>query len=144
MTLDPDPHRLAVSAHEAGHAVIWKAAGFTIVDLWVTGHGPRAHGYTELDGKKCATADEFAAYLVGLLAGREAEARWCDANRLRVDLDDHCAIDMKRFRKGRKERGVRHITDDQFKDRAAKLVIDNWRKIETLAPRLCERGRVAI
>jgi hypothetical protein len=139
-----DLHRMATAAHELGHAYAWKHAGFQIVRVWIKGQGPRAHGFTELDGKENQTAEEEAAYLVGLLAGRVAEEFWCDANRVRLNLDDRCKVDMRQYKKVRREKWIRHISDREFRNRATVLVRANWGLIERHIPELSSRGRISV
>ena len=139
-----DPYRRAVAAHELGHAYAWSSAGFIIVSITITGDGPHAYGYVELDGEENTTTEENRAYLVGLLAGRVAEEKWCKAAGLRVDLDYRSRVDMERYRKARREPAMRGISDRMFRSAAVKLVDKHWKKIQSGVPTLSTRGSIDI
>jgi hypothetical protein len=138
-----DPLRLVVAAHELGHALTWAAAGMPIVKIWVDGYGEQAHGYVRLDRKKLKDAAEARDYLVGMLAGRAADIRWCDEHGL-THHEYTCADDLASFRKSRKHPWVRDIPDSEFYTAARIVVRQHWPQICRLAPRLSRHGSIQL
>jgi len=137
-----DPHRLRVAAHELGHYLAWQDAGITPAAIVVEGYGEEAHGHVETGRTRLTTTEQASAYLVGLLAGREAELIWCTKYGLRYHPHTFDTGDGPRFRKLRRHKLVRAITDGEFQSGAQRLVQGHWPRIERLAPRLALRGHL--
>lgn len=138
-----DPHRLAVAAHELGHALVWRAGGFDIDEIWVKGHGPAAHGrvwIVQHENHIRTLADEHAIQ-AGLLAGREAQIRWCAENDV-TDSDTSADEDMTLYRQRRRTRIGRQVSRTAVRADARRLVGAHWPAIARLAPRLARDGRL--
>lgn len=142
MTTELDPQRLRVAAHELGHYLAWQAADLDIQRIYVAGTGVEAHGKVRIRRQKVRDPEQARAYLVGMLAGREADIRWCEHNDL--EWHEHTSNgDMKAYRSlHRRIDWVRDVTDREFRAEAHRFIVANWSKITRLAPKLAERGRL--
>lgn len=136
-----DTQRLRVAAHELGHFLAWQQADMQITDVWVRGHGPDATGRVELSGRGCRDATQAHAYLVGLLAGRAADKRWCAQHDLEHD-PAHSRGDLREFRHQRRHPWVRDLSDADLAADADHLVRAEWRHIERLTPALARQGHL--
>ncbi|MCP2242728.1 hypothetical protein [Lentzea aerocolonigenes] len=134
-----DPYRLAVAVHELGHLIAWQRAGLHINEIRVFGTGERAEGYVDLGRQRIRDTDQARAYLVGLLTGREAEVRWCELSGMRHH-DYTSEPDMRSFRRLRRHKLARHLTDAELRHDARALVRAQWEQITRLAPRLARCG----
>lgn len=135
-------HRLLTAHHELGHAVVFQALGITVTGVEVINE---AHGVTTTDSDDpFATPEQTRAYLVGALAGREADLRWFDVYGYDGFDESSCADDLAYFRKHRRHEFVRDIPDSEFRSEARRLVRAHWGRITRLAPRLAERGAIAV
>lgn len=77
-----DRHRLMLAAHELGHVVAWQHAGFAVAEIKL--HPGNVGGEVSLSKSSrtnLRTIEQRRGYLVGLLAGTEAGARWCELMR---------------------------------------------------------------
>lgn len=135
--------RLLVAAHELGHALVWKAAGFEVVELRVSG-SERVRGWTGLDGREMKTVQETADYLTGILAGKIAGDRWCDENRIPLRAHDSCDFDQDQYRAVLKDPLAVSLRDVDLRRAARERVHDLWSKIERHAPQLAERGTLRL
>lgn len=142
-TDDPDPWRLGVAIHELGHWFAWKdLPGTRIVRVRVTGTGRDAEGRVTV---KWPTNDAGATdrgYLVGLLAGAEAD-------RLHHERTGHplrrdgWAHDLKAFTDCRRAHAPsRRWSESELRRDAHRLVLARWHEIQKLAPRLARTGRL--
>lgn len=138
-----DPYRLMVAAHELGHAIVWRAVGFDIDEIWVKGRGPAAHGHVWLvqtDDEIRTVADEQAVQ-AGLLAGRCAQARWGDETDLAIDIS--CESDERIYRIRRRSPLGRRVSRTAVWNDARRLVRVHWRAIARLTPHLAHTGRLS-
>jgi hypothetical protein len=140
---DIDPDRLRCAFHELGHVIGWRHAGITIKRVRVTGQGKHADGEVITGRQYMATVEQAEKYLIGLLAGPEAEIMWCALNKVRYQ--EHTAEgDMETLRKWRRNNPhfPKAITTTKLCRAARSLVQAKWSEIEQLAPRLASRGRL--
>lgn len=139
MKQPPDPQRLHVAHHELGHYTTWYALGFNIVEIRVQGHGEDTDGYVSLGRPRLATPERVRAYLVGLLAGRESDLRYCTQTGAKF-REYHSSSDLRVFRRLHRHRWARDTTASELRAEACAAVRGNWDRIERLAVRLAERG----
>lgn len=136
-----DPQRLRVAAHELAHYFGYLAANLDIVHVKVWDYGTRAAGNVTTVERDPDNPGEYRAYLVGLLAGREADQLWCARNGLRYS--DHTSTeDRSLFKKYRRDEWARGVSDAAFRAQARRLVLVNWRQITRLTPGLAEHGQI--
>lgn len=141
MTRPLDPQRLRVAAHELGHYLVWTQAGIPIKTIWIAGRGDAAAGNVEVPRMNARNNTQYRAFVVGILAGREADKRWCREHDLEVD-ETRFRSDMKRFRRLRKDPSIRDVTAAELQAEARQLVNTNWRRINRLIPTLARRGHL--
>jgi hypothetical protein len=136
--------RLLIAAHELGHALTWHALGFTVDEIRVVGRGDSAHGWVWLKHTKdsLSTLEKERAYHAGLLAGREAELRWCDENRMKF-VEYTCAGDMDNLRRRRRTTFGRQVSHSAATSDARRLIRSKWGRIVRLAPLLAARGSLS-
>jgi hypothetical protein len=141
---DLDPMRMMVAAHELGHAVVWLVTGTRVVSIEVTGRGRGTEGTVQLVASdRLTTVDDCRSYLLGILAGREAEDRWYQATDTRPVLDG-CAHDRRAFDHiNRRPWGVTE-SRAELRHQARQLVRQHWPTIARHAPRLARRGRLSV
>jgi hypothetical protein len=88
-----------ISAHELGHAIVWrdeKLPPATLIE--VRGAGRTAKGQVYLKGShEIETADFARSCLIGLLAGVEAGNWWREIHAPQLDVDES-ATDRRRLR----------------------------------------------
>jgi hypothetical protein len=143
-----DRRRLMVAVHEMGHAIAWDHGGLTIEAIRVTGRGHGTEGYVELEQRPLDLPTRLQNYLIGLLAGREADHKWCDITGETPD-NYGSSTDMEVFRKFRKydateTRWVTHLSDKELQAEARKIVTARWSQIVRLAETLAERGAIKL
>lgn len=138
---DLDPIRLSVAAHELGHMVTWEHAGFRIQTIRVTGRGTSTQGLVHVDRGLLRDPGEVRAWLVGLLAGREAEQRWCDQTGSAF-IEAGSGEDLAQFRKWRRHEWARRLTERELRIEARQCIRTRWRQIVRLTPRLAHAGRL--
>jgi hypothetical protein len=136
-----DPQRLRVAAHELGHYLTWTQAGLPIKTIWVAGRGDEAAGNVEVPRMTARDDIQYRAYVVGVLAGRQADMRWCREHDLEVH-EYRFRSDMKVYRRLRRDRRVRDVTDAELTAEARQIVNANWRRIIRLAPTLARHGHL--
>jgi hypothetical protein len=131
-----DPDDLITAAHELGHAVCAYAHGVGVTSITL--------GLTTLDlpdDDDEFTPQHWRAYLVGCMAGYEAEVLW--ARRVGGTADKRqSGLDMRNFRTYRR-RGRIDITEGQARRAARVAVKRNWGRIRRLAPVLAIEGSIA-
>ena len=139
-----DPELLLIATHELGHAIVWKAGGLHIKSIRVR-KGWCSNSAVELDlGKTTWTPETGRIYLVGMLAGREADAYWCEITGQRHN-ERHSADDMAAFHRYRRQTTWAKGTPERpFRAEARAAVQEHWSTIERLAPQLASRGTVAL
>lgn len=137
----PHAELYSSACHEAGHAVAFKAAGVRIyhVTLWAV--GDFAHGACEVDEE---TIGDIEPFLIAILAGREAQARWLVKRSswwLLGSARDVCPAkdDRKKFKHYAQSTGH---TEAQIRPKAEKFVASNWSKIERLGNKLAKNGKI--
>jgi hypothetical protein len=136
-----DPQRLRVAAHELGHYLTWTQAGLPIKTIWIAGRGDEAAGNVEVPRMTARDDTQYRAYVVGILAGRQADMRWCREN----DLEFHeyrFRSDMRSFRRFRKKPYIRDVSNAELQAEARQVVNVNWPRIVRLTPTLARRGHL--
>ena len=139
-----DPRRAHVAAHELGHLVVWeRVPGARIVTVRVRGKGNNSDGYVEVDWPKhYDTPDMVRGYLVGMMAGREADLIWCELSGMR-HYPDTCADDLAAVRKARRRHAPsRQWTESELAREARTLVRARWGRILRLVPKLARTGHL--
>lgn len=138
-----DAHRLVAAAHELGHAVVWKAVGFDIDEIWVRGHGPAAYGDVCLiqTEDQIRTIGQEHAVQTGLLAGEVAQHRWCQ--QVDTAIEFSCAADERHYRARRRSRLGRKVSRSTVNADARRLVNTHWDVIARLTPVLADSGRLS-
>lgn len=138
-----DPWRLHCAAHELGHMLVWQANGFDITGITVTGHGSDVEGATLLtqESKSLHTPDRCRLYLVGLLAGREADIRWAK-HVGRPFRERHSGHDLRAFRDIHRHEWVCGIPAGELRAQAGIAVAGLWGQILMMAPILARKGSV--
>lgn len=134
--------RLLTAAHELGHWAAFDAAGYAVRSVRVD--GPH-DGVCHLDAAKAVTVP----YLVAIMAGHVAEARWLhryhDYSRsqaLTVTYRHSLASDVPNFRLLRR----RHELDLSEKTaiREAETVVKrHWGRVERRVAKLATKGRLS-
>lgn len=139
-----DPDRLRVAAHELGHAFAWHVADCANpTAIRVHGRGVGAHGYVNV-AAHVRTVDDARCYLAGLLAGREADMRWCEENDL-AHRAQTCSTDLANFRQQRRNYDLcRQVSTAEARALARRIVRTHWRQIVRLTPRLARAGRISL
>lgn len=143
-----DQRRLMVAIHEMGHALTWHRAGFQIKTIRVRGRSNGTTGYVDLDNQPNRTPEEARDYLIGLLAGREAEHEWCRITGQSSDAYGS-STDLAIYRRYRKydcanERWVAHLSDGEFRAAARKVINARWSQVVHLANQLAQHGRIRL
>ena len=134
--------RLVIAYHEAGHAVAHRVAGGKVSTVEISGDGSGGVTSTAEDGP---TADTLTDWLVMILAGSEAEARflvrhhghWRTAARRHARPGSRS--DMANFRRYATGSG---ISESTARAAAERLVRTHWRRIEKVAALLVKKGRI--
>ncbi|PPK65767.1 hypothetical protein V5P93_000346 [Actinokineospora auranticolor] len=140
---DLDPHRLQVAIHELGHYIAWRdLPGAGIRAVRVTGHGRHTEGITTVDWPTDDNGALDHGYLVGLLAGREADLFHKPHSTIPYDPRG-CAFDLGLFRRvRRRHQPSRQWSEHDLRASARALIRAHWAEIQRLAPRLARRGRL--
>lgn len=136
----PDPIRLSVAAHEIGHVLGWKAAGYRIHSVRVTGHGTKAEGVVTCRGR-ARNRKQAHLYMVGILAGAVAQQRWCAEHGLRYHPET-CPDDDALYAQHRAHPWIADTPDKVFLQAATRLVDAHWAEVLELAPQLAAAGRL--
>jgi len=138
---DLDPARLQCAVHELGHLTVWEALpGVRVNGVWVKGHGlRRVHGCVDV-----AIPDNSPeldrGYLVGVLAGREADRIFCDLTNARHDPRT-CSYDMANFRRTRRRhKPSRRWSETELAREARGIIRANWSTVLRRATQLARRG----
>ena len=130
---------LAGAAHELGHALVDLAGGLDVTSITVdrrTGHGLCSVGTFDWNNPKY-----LHAWLIGCVAGFEAEDRWCRQHRSGRAERKNSRTDFRNFRE--------HAPAIDLSEAAARAIarrrLDKvWRRVENLVPRLAEHGRLSL
>lgn len=133
---DPhDPLQLQIAAHELGHAVVWKAAGFVINAVVHEGDG----GYVDVRWDP----DNLTGYVIGCWGGFEAEQRWTRTHggRARRGNSSH---DIANFHHVNRALGKNRLTEGKARSLARKHVNRHWSQIVAAAPRLIRQGHIRL
>lgn len=144
-TQELDEVRLMVAAHELGHAIVWTVTGMRVDAIKVTGHGRATEGTVSLaDHARLRCTADCHSYLVGMLAGREAEILWCDATNTQP-VADGCAQDLREFAYMYRRRRPWGVTESRaaLRIQARRLVRVHWRSIVRLTPILARSGHLS-
>ncbi|AHH98292.1 hypothetical protein [Kutzneria albida] len=138
-----DPWRLHCAAHELGHMLVWQAFSFGIAGVTVTGFGDQVEGWTHLtdQGKNLTSPERCRLYLVGLLAGREADMRWARHSR-RPFQEKHSKWDLREFQRIHRHPWVCDITVNVLRAQAHDAIACHWPQIVRMAPSLARKGSV--
>jgi hypothetical protein len=142
-----DLRRVQCAAHELGHLIVWEQVpGARIGRVRVSGRGTHVNGYAEVSwtpqSKPDLVREQDHGYLLGMMAGREADLIWCELTGVRHDPST-CADDLAAVRKARR----RHAPSRQWSERelatsARQLVRARWGRIERLLPKLARTGHL--
>jgi hypothetical protein len=140
---DIDLYRLQVATHELGHLVAWeRLPGARIVAVRVYGRGVNTEGHVEVDWPTAAPELDHG-YLVGLLAGREADRIFTNHHPDFPYSDRGAAHDLNLLRRIRRNHTPsRQWTEHRLRTDAARLVRAHWDRIQRLAPYLARRGHL--
>lgn len=140
-TRGEDPWRLHCAAHELGHQIVWTTLGFTVRSTTITGGGSNVEGTTRLanESKNLHSPQRCHDYLVGLLAGREADILWA-RHAGRPFQERHSVEDLRAYRKIRRHEWAKGTSDRQFRGEATRLVRAHWKRIVQLTPQLAQHG----
>ncbi len=137
------PEWVGSAMHEAGHAVAFKKAGVRIRKLTLTRSMFGGHqGCCEVDDP---TERQLRGYLVAILAGIEAEARYLKTHHgfsLSAGRDTAAyggRYDLAAFKKYSAGTG---LSKSSARSKAASLVSWNYGRIESVAARLANSGRL--
>jgi hypothetical protein len=135
-----DARRLRVAMHELGHLTAWERLDGRVVEVrlsrWSVG------GHVRMDWPTNPTETNMRGYLVGALAGHEADLIWCERT---GDRHDHgaCAHDLTMYRNGRTAYRAARAWSDRDLHRAARdLVLANWTTMLPRAETLARKGRL--
>jgi hypothetical protein len=142
-----DPDRIVVACHELGHAVAFTEAGQTVCEIRVIGHGAQVHGYTDITKTVINDPEQGRAFLVAIVAGAEAGARWSAINGYSRPGCGACksASDLATYREiRRKYPMLARFSDVEIRGMARRLVRARWRRIAALTPGLATRGTVTL
>ncbi|WP_026425037.1 hypothetical protein [Actinokineospora inagensis] len=141
-----DPHRLAVAHHELGHYVVWNTLpGVRIREVRITGRGSGVEGWVRVDWPDDDTEVIDRGYLVGLLAGREADRVHHRTPGTPAYREAGCVHDMRAFRRARRLHAPsRALPEHRLRAEAERLVRARWDQITHLAPDLAARGRLRL
>ena len=139
-----DPYRLTAAAHELGHALTWHVLGFQVDRICVKGRGDSARGQVTIDipKNKPRTVELERGIHIGLLAGREAQLRWCDETGLPFD-ERGCADDMAQHRRRRSAELNRELKTSALQAEARTLLRSHWRRLARLTPVLAAQGSLS-
>ncbi|MFJ8910610.1 hypothetical protein [Amycolatopsis sp. NPDC102389] len=135
-----DLELLAAAYHEGGHAVLHKLNGGTVHHVKVTASG----AYTRT-AEDCPDEDDPFPYLVMVMAGHAAEARFYQVNGFGSWKADSMAAaqaggDRANF--GRHSRGT-GISRGQALNEAKRQVRRHWGRIDRVARVLAARGHLS-
>jgi hypothetical protein len=138
-----DPrYRLATAAHEAGHYVVWRAGGVEIHQVYIREQATGTTGYTETELYRLESPEQARSCLLGLLAGRAAQVRWCEERGLVTPGDEHWAEDMRRVQVMIRDPHAAGLSTTVLALESARLVRAHWADVVAVARRLDRRGRL--
>lgn len=138
-----DPQRLHIAHHELGHWIAWNAyptVGTKDIQVWGYGRNAEGHVTPGTDGR-LRNQQQCRDFLIGLLAGREADAYYCTRAGIRFN-PTHSKADLRAFRRIHKHEWVRDVAATEFRTLAREIVHANWSHIVRLAPTLARRGHL--
>jgi hypothetical protein len=140
LVITVDPQRWKVAIHELGHYVVWsELPKARIVSVEVTGYGEDVTGCVRVKWPR-DTPELDRGYLVGLLAGREADRHQARLTRTRHDTSG-CGHDLALFRRTRRlHPPSRAWSEQELRAEALCAVRARWAQIQRLAPILAHRG----
>lgn len=142
MTRDgDDPDRQRAAAHELGHTFVWKAYGFPVVRTEITGHGHQVGGGTILGKHRLPNTGRAHKFLIGLLAGGEAERLWCELNAVRYSERSEEG-DMEHFQGFCRDNPTLRVNVRRLRGIAGQVVRRRWEQIERLIPELAAHGKL--
>ena len=133
--------RLQMAAHEVGHLVGLRAGGITVLRAQIhDGFFSGRHGITKVDPHQdLDDPDQQLAYLVGTMAGPEAERHWCDLNDRRYN-ERSGEDDFAEITRWRRTHPECRPTDQQLVRAAHTLVLRKWDLIMRLTVKLAQHG----
>lgn len=139
-----DPGRMMISAHELGHAVVWrdeKLPPATVIE--VRGTGRTANGRVMLAGTGTVNERYVRSILIGLLAGVAAGNRWREIHAPRLPADES-AVDRCQLRRWSSLPEARQLRVAELRAVAQQAVRHRWLEIARLTPVLAERGHITL
>jgi hypothetical protein len=131
-----------VAAHELGHWEVWKGLpGARVVRVRIWGSPTNPEGHTEMDWSR-AGEDCDRGFLVGLLAGEEADKLWARATH-RPRMRSGSSHDMAAFRDvRRKHKPSRQWSESHLRSEAQRLLIARWDDLVQRVPKLARTGHL--
>ncbi|RZQ60865.1 hypothetical protein [Amycolatopsis suaedae] len=142
MGREPSPERLAVAAHELGHALVWSSGGLTIRNIKLS-----SGFFTDISGGRVgvrfydSNEAHLRAYLIGLCAGFEAEDRWRRQHGPGRASRGPSSNDFDAFRRERRRVG---LSESAARSKARSILSGQWGRLERLVPRLARDGRLSL
>lgn len=135
---------LEAAAHELGHVAGFRAAQIAIQEVRVG----RDASWVLVDHteERAALRDPARArgYLIGILAGRSAQVRWCE-ERGRVPNDSSWGGDLTLVAKlRRRSLATKGLTHGELSRAADALVRVRWPWIVRNVPKLARSGRLSV
>jgi hypothetical protein len=135
------PHTavLASAAHELGHALVNKAGGLKVKDVTVnrrTGAGLCKLRQFDWDNPRL-----LRAWLIGCVAGFEAEDRWLREHRLGHAHRAESRTDFSNFHY---HAPVIGLSEHTARAKARSALGWHWGRLQRLVPRLAEHGHVSL
>lgn len=134
---------LCTAIHEAGHIVAFQAAGAKVTKAKVWKHGPRASDYTRVSDDP---PEDLTKYLIAILAGTEAQARWLaryhghTVASARREIGSDSDSDRSWWRYYAKGSG---LTESAIRRKAGSFVSSKFGRIERLGTKLARRGSLS-
>ncbi|SDD94892.1 hypothetical protein [Actinokineospora iranica] len=139
---DLDPDRLNVAFHEIGHLTVWETLpGARVLAVKVTGKGNGTEGLVHMRWPKNAPEID-RGYLVGRLAGSEADRLRCDQTGDRPDTAGwgHDMADFRRVR--RQHEPSRQWTEAELRAEARRLLLAQLPRAQRRALQLARYGHL--
>lgn len=144
---EPNLEALHAAHHELGHMFAFQAAQIPLsqIRVYQDGRGgvktADGEAWTNNKRREFASTEEGRAYLAAILAGSEADRRWCDQNRLEY-FESWSKSDMERFHALRRHPLTRHLSTSEIRADARRVVRANWARITRLAPKLARKRHI--
>jgi hypothetical protein len=132
------PEVLSGAAHELGHALVDQAGGLTVTGITLnrrTGYGLCKVKDFDWDNPRL-----LRAWLIGCVAGFEAEDRWRRRHGLGHAARRDSGTDFRNFREHAPTIG---LSEGTARAKARSHLGWHWGRLERLVPRLAEHGHLS-